>query len=213
MFYQFDRDWETDTIEGLRYYRLERPGQWVELRASQYNQIDSLITEWRVIRAGIPFESSVTNEGAYGSFYSTGSQTIATSGSAQLVTFSSTFASNLLALSGSAIQMQYAGAYSFTWTAKVQNADNVIHYADFWVKYNGTDYPNSTVRAAIPARKNASEFTIQPVTVQLLDVAVNNGDVIELYWRGDSTLLSLNYETFGGTIPNAPSIRATIHAV
>ena len=204
---------DTDDIEGSRSYRLERPGQWVELRASQYNQSDSFITEWRVIRAGIPFESSVTNEGAYGSFYSTQTQAIATSGSAQLVTFNNTFTSNLISLSGSAIELDYKGAYSFTWTAKVENADNVIHYADFWVKYNGADYPNSTVRAAIPARKNASEFTIQPVTVQLLDVAVNNGDKIELYWRGDSTLLSLQYETFGGTIPAAPSIRATIHAV
>ena len=109
--------------------------------------------------------------------------------------------------------MDYNGAYSFTYTAKVNNSDNVIHYADFWVKYNGTDYPNSGVRASIPARKNSSTPTVMPVTIQLLDVAVNNNDVIELYWRGDSTLLSIEYEDFGGSIPNAPSIRATIHAV
>ena len=205
---------DTDEIEGARSYRLERPGQIVELRASQYPQGESLVTQWRVISAGIPFESSVTNEGAYGSFYSTGSQAIVASGSEQQVTFGNTFTSNLISLSGSgAIELEYAGAYSFTWTAKVQNFDNAIHYADFWVKYNGTDYPNSTVRAAIPARKDASTPTIQPVTVQILDVAANNGDKIELYWRGDSTELSLQYQTFGGTIPAAPSIRATIHAV
>ena len=205
---------DTDDIEGARSYRLERPGQWVELRASQYPEGESLVTQWRVIKAGIPFESSVTNEGAYGSFYSTQTQTIAASGSAQLVTINNTFTSNLISLSGSgAIELDYRGTYSFTYTAKVQNADNVVHYADFWIKYNGTDYPNSSVRTAVPARKSASEFTLLPVTVQLLDVAVNNGDKIELYWRGDSTELSLQYETFGGTIPAAPSIRATIHAV
>ena len=204
----------TDLIEGRSNYVLERPGQFVELRASQFEEGEALAREWRVISAGIPFESNVTNEGAYGSFYSTGSQAISVSGSEQLVTFGNTFTSNLISLSGSgAIELEYKGAYSFTYTAKVQNFANEIQYADFWVKYNGTDYPNSTVRAAIPARKNASTPTIQPVTVQILDVAVNNGDKIELYWRGDSTELSLIYQTFGGTIPAAPSIRATIHAV
>ena len=154
------------------------------------------------------------NRDAYGSFYDTTDQSIIVASSPQAVTLNSTFASNNIALSGSStIQMEYAGTYSFIYTAKVQNADNVIHYADFWIKYNGTDYPNSTVRVSIPARKNATDFFSTPVTVQLLDTAVNNGDKIQLYWRGDSTLLSLNYETFGGTIPAAPSIRCQIHEV
>ena len=169
---------------------------------------------WRVLEAGVPDTSNGGHTGAFGSFYSTTDQPIITSGSAQLVTLNGTFASNKIALSGSgAIQMEYNGAYSFIYTAKVTNSDNAIHYADFWVKYNGVDYPNSTVRASIPARKNATTPSAMPVTVQLLDVAVSDGDVIELYWRGDSTLLSLNYDTFGGTIPAQPSIRAVIQAV
>ena len=157
---------------------------------------------------------SKINEGAYGSFYSTGSQTIAASGSAQMVTMGNTFASKFVSLSGSGtIEMDYAGAYSFSYTAKVQNAANDAQYADFWIKYNGTDYPNSTVRVTIPARKSATEFFTSPVTVQLLDVAVNDGDKIELWWRGDSTELSLQYETFGGAIPAQPSVRAVIHEV
>ena len=109
--------------------------------------------------------------------------------------------------------MDYKGAYSFIYTANVTNADNVIHYADFWIKYNGTDYPNSTVRVSVPARKNSTTPSRIPVTVQLLDVAVSDGDKIQLYWRGDSTLLSLDYETFGGAIPAQPSIRCQIHEV
>lgn len=169
---------------------------------------------WRVLEAGVPDITNGGHAGAYGSFFSTADQTIAASGSAQLVTLNSTQASNKIALSGSgAIQMDYNGAYNFTYTATVQNADNVVHYAYFWVKYNGTDYPNSTTKVSIPARKSATEFTSRPVTVNLLDVAVNDGDKIELYWRGDSTLLSLNYETYGGVWPASPSIRATIQAV
>ena len=103
--------------------------------------------------------------------------------------------------------MDYKGAYSFIYTANVTNSDNVIHYADFWIKYNGSDYPNSTVRVAVPARKSAGVPSRLPVTVQLLDVAVNDGDKIQLYWRGDSTLLSLDYESFAGVIPAQPSDR------
>ena len=169
---------------------------------------------WRVLEAGVPDTSNGGHSGAYGSFYSTQDQPIATSGSAQLVTINSTFASNKTALSGSgAIEMEYNGAYSFIYTAKVTNAANAIHYADFWIKYNGVDYPNSTVRASVPARKNATTPSSLPVTVQLLDVALNDGDVVELYWRGDSTDLSLNYDTFGGSIPAQPSVRAVIQAV
>ena len=169
---------------------------------------------WRVLEAGVPDTTNGGHSGTYGSFYSTQDQSIATSGSAQLVTLNSTQASNKIALSGSgAIEMDYNGAYHFTYTAQVTNADNVIHYAYFWVKYNGVDYPNSTSVVAVPARKNASTPTTMPVTVNLLDVAVNDGDKIELYWRGDSTLLSLDYNTYGGTIPAAPSVRATIKAV
>ena len=169
---------------------------------------------WRVLEAGVPDTSNGGQEGAYGSFYSTSSQAIAVINTPQLVEIESTFASNKVSLSGSsAIQMDYNGAYSFTYTAKVENTANAVHYADFWIKYNGTDYPNSTVRVTIPARKSASEPFTSPVTVSLLDVAVNDNDKIELYWRGDSTSLSLNYETFGGTIPAQPSVRAVIQAV
>ena len=197
-----------DSINGAfnGFYTIDSPYETLELYGVKADH-------WRILEAGTPSDSGGGHEGAYGSFYSTADQPIVTPATAQKVTMNATFASNAISNSSGTIIMDYNGAYSFTYTAKVQNADNVIHYADFWIKYNGTDYPNSTVRVAIPSRKNSSEFTLTPVTIQLLDVAVNNGDQIELYWRGDSTLLSLNYEDFGGTIPNAPSMRATIHAV
>ena len=169
---------------------------------------------WRVLEAGVPDVSNGGHSGTYGSFFSTQDQSIAASGSAQLITLNNTQASNKIALSGSgAIQMEYNGAYNFSYTATVENADNVIHYAYFWVRYNGVDYPNSTTVAAIPARKSAGVPSYMPITVNLLDFAVNDGDKVELWWTGDSTLLSLNYSSYGGTFPASPSVRAIIQAV
>ena len=108
--------------------------------------------------------------------------------------------------------MDYAGTYKLTYTAQLTNADNQYHYATFWIKYNGVDYPNSAVRVSAPPRKSASEPSATAVTVGLLDVAQNNGDQIELYWRGDSTLLSLQKVT-GVGVPDTPSIFAQINAV
>ena len=158
---------------------------------------------------------SKINEGAYGSFYSTGSQPIEASGSAQLVNIESTFTSKFTSLSGSgAIEMDYAGAYNVTYTLVVTNDDNQAHYAEFWIKYNGTDYPYSTVEVLMaPKLGGAAKISTQPVTVSLLDVAVNNGDKIELWWRSESTNVSLQYNTFGGTIPASPAVRVVIQEV
>ena len=168
---------------------------------------------WRVLEAGVPDTSNGGHTGAYGSFYSTTTQAIITSGSAQVVTFNGTLSSNKIALSGSsAIQMEYNGAYKLTYTAQLTNADNAYHYATFWIKYNGVDYPNSAVRVSAPPRKSASEPSATAVTVGLLDVAQNDFDKIELYWRGDNTNLSLQYLP-GSGVPDAPSIFAQINAV
>ena len=169
---------------------------------------------WRVLEAGVPDVSNGGHSGTYGSFFSTQDQAIVTSGSAQLITLNNTQASNKITLSGSgAIQMEYNGAYNFSYTATVTNSDNAVHYAYFWVRYNGVDYPNSTTVTTIPARKAAGNPSSKPITVNLLDVAVSDGDKIELWWQGDSTLLSLDYTSYGGSIPASPSVRAIIQAV
>ena len=201
----------TDTFDGRAGIVVDRPYQWIELRAGTENRR----TEWRVIRSGIEDTSGATNKGAYGSFYSTQNQSIAVINTPQVVTLNNTFTSNLISLSGSStIEMDYAGAYSFTYTLVVTNNSNAANFAEFWVKYNGVDYPNSTVEILLPPKfGGAAKLSTTPVTVQLLDIAVNNGDKIELYWRAESTDVKLQYKTFGGAIPASPAVRATIHAV
>jgi hypothetical protein len=188
------------------FYNLDAPYQNFEI----YGVSQSY---WRVLEAGVPDITNGGHSGAYGSFYSSASQAIVTPGTPQLVTFNGTLSSNKVALSGSgAIQMEYNGAYKLTYTAQLTNIDNAYHYATFWIKYNGVDYPNSSVRVSAPPRKSASEPSSTAVTVGLLDVAQNDFDKIELYWVGDDTDLSLEYVA-GVGIPDAPSVFAQINAV
>ena len=197
-----------DSINGQfnGWYTMDSPYEHLEI----YGIED---THWRILSAGTPEVSAGGHEGSFGSFYSTATQTIAVSGSAQLITLNQTGATNNIALSGSgAIQMDYNGSYRLSYTAQLSNLSNSYEYADFWIKYNGADYPYSGVRISAPPRKSASEPSDTPITVTLLDTALNNGDKVELYWKGTSTSLSLKAYTGAGS-PNTPSVRAQINAV
>ena len=197
-----------DSINGQfnGWYTIDSPYEHLEIYGIEDNH-------WRILSAGTPEVSAGGHEGSFGSFYSTATQTIAVSGSAQQITFNQTGATNNIALSGSgAIQLDYNGSYRLSYTAELSNLSNSYEYADFWIKYNGADYPYSGVRISAPPRKSATEPSDTPITVTLLDTALNNGDKVELYWKGTSTDLSLKAYTGLGS-PDVPSVRAQINAV
>lgn len=199
-----------DSIDGKSGVTLSSPYSWVELRAGGENGN----TEWRVIRSSDGSGGGGGSAGAYGSFYDSSTQTISTINTPQQVTFNSTFASQSIALSGSGtIEIDNQGTYALSYTAQLANAANSYEYVDFWIRYNGVDYPNSNVRISAPPRKSASEPSDTPVTVTITDTALNNGDKVELWWQGTSTDLDLFSYTGSLTEPDTPSIRASIVAV
>jgi len=116
---------------------------------------------------------------AYISCYSTQSQQLTTSGSAQPVTFTN------------------------VWTQKGVNSY-------FWVKYNGNNFPNSSTQMSLLARKNESTPSAQLMTVNIVGVAQNDNDYIELYWTGDSDTIQLNETPSDGVKPETPSVIANI---
>lgn len=155
--------------------------------------------------------SSTFVESAYISLYSSASQAIITSGSAQPITFTSQWTLKDISLvSGTQITFAKAGTYQLTFVAQVANSDNSVHDSRFWVKYNGANFPFSTKRITLPARKNASTPSAQVMTLAILGVALNDNDHIELYWTGDSTLLSLRSTPGSAVYPSTPSIVADI---
>ena len=161
-----------------------------------------------------PYLTSSFVESAYISIFSTSSQALITSGSEQVVTFTSQWASKGVTLvSGSEVHFEKAGAYEFNFVAQVENLNNETQDSWFWIKYNGSNFPNSATQMTLPARKNDSTPSAQLVTVSILGFALNDGDYVELYWTGESTDTALRETSANGPVPEIPSVIGSIKRV
>lgn len=147
----------------------------------------------------------------YGSFYSTQNQPIAMVAVPQIVTFNNTYDSSGVSIADNKIVFARAGVYQFSYVAQVFNSSNDIGHCEFWIKYNGVDYPNSATHITLPARKSSTEPSEQQMNLILTGTAQNDGDYIELYWQGSSSSLQLGYVGPGVDGPvGSPSIVANI---
>ena len=202
------------TIDGRTSYTLNSPYAWVELRASEFYQVGGEArdteTEWRVINS-----SAGIGEASYGSFFNNSQQTLGAVGVSQSVQLGQTYESSSVYTTGSKIIFDNPGTYEFQYVAQVANYSNAVQDANFWVKYNGNDYPNSNTRVTLPARKSASEPSFQLMTANFIGTATGSGDYIELYWDGSSTELGLFYTGSGATNgePATPSVIANVHSL
>ena len=150
-------------------------------------------------------------QSAYISLYSTQSQQLQTAEVAQPVTFSNIWTQKGVSLvSGSQIVMEKAGTYQFNFVAQLTNTQNAVHDSYFWIKYNGNNFPNSSTQMSLPARKNDTTPSAQLMTVNIVGVAQNDGDYIELYWTGDSDTIQLSETPGDGVKPETPSVIANI---
>lgn len=154
------------------------------------------------------------HENSYLSIFSSASQALVTSGSEQIVTFTSEWASrNVNLVDNSRITFDRAGVYEFNFVAQVTNSDNAVHSSWFWIKYNGSNFPNSTTQVTLDPRKNADTPSAQLMSISIIGVAQNDNDYIELYWTGDSTTVALTQTDATAVIPETPSIIASIKRV
>ena len=158
-----------------------------------------------------PSQTGSLVESAYLSTYSSGSQPLIASGSEQVVTFTSVWASNGITLQeGSKLVMEKAGVYQFSFVAQVTNLENAVYDSWFWIKYNGSNFPNSTTLMSLDPRKNASIPSSQLMTCNIVGVAQNDGDYIQLYWTGENLATSLSETPATTVIPETPSVIANI---
>lgn len=172
------------------------------------------ITKYTRLDDIISYASSSLVESAYISIYDTGSQNLAVSGSEQVVNFSSIWTQDSVSLEDNRkIVFSKAGTYKFNFVAQIANSDNAVHSTWFWIKYNGSNFPNSTTQITLDPRKNSSTPSAQLMTISIIGVAQNDNDYIELYWTGDSTTQSLRETPATAVIPETPSIIATIERV
>jgi hypothetical protein len=154
--------------------------------------------------------------GYYGNFFDTVDQPFVTPGTAQIVGINTDAGSVGFSRSGTGtIVIDNPGTYTMIYSIQLKNVDNAIHYADIWLKFNGSDYPDSTTRFHVPARKNASEFGYAVATVNFVGTSINPGDTVELWWHADSTQVSIEYLPVGvaPVHPATPSVIATFTQV
>lgn len=161
-----------------------------------------------------PSQTGSFQKSSYLSIYDTGSQPLLVAGSEQVVTFSSTWASDGVSLQeGSKIVMAEAGVYQFSFVAQVTNFSNQVKDSWFWIKYNGSNFPNSTTLMSLNPRKNDSIPSSQLMTCNIIGVAQNDNDYIQLYWTGEDLATSLTETPATSVVPETPSIIANIHRV
>ena len=159
-----------------------------------------------------PSQTGSFVESSYISVYSTSSQALITSGSEQAVTFTSIWAENGISLvDNTKLTMAEPGVYQFNFVAQVSNSDNAVHNSWFWIKYNGSNFPNSTTQMTLQPRKSSSEPSAQLMTMNIVGVNLVTNGYIELYWTGDqATVTSLKETPAYGPVPETPSIIADI---
>lgn len=150
--------------------------------------------------------------GNYGSFYDLTDQT--GSATAQVVAIGSTSASQGVSLSGTGqIVIATPGTYKLTYSLQLVNTDNTIHYADIWLKYNGSNYPDSNTRFFVPARKNSTEHGYAVATVDFIGTSTAANDYVELFWVTDSNLVTIETIAAYDGVPQTPGVIVNVSQI
>ena len=152
--------------------------------------------------------------GNYGAFYDTTDQTGSTT--AQVISINSTTPTpqGISRTGTGRIVIANPGTYKLTYSIQLRNSDNAIHYADIWLKYNGSNYPDSNTRFFVPARKNSSGddgYTV--ATVDFIGTSTAANDYVELYWLTDSTSVTIDTIPAYDGVPETPGVILNVSQV
>lgn len=151
--------------------------------------------------------------GYYGTFYDITTQAISVINTPQVITISNTDLSNEIILAGGQnLVLNYRAAYNMIVTLLVENNSGSPEDVVFWLKLNGTDYPNSAHFATMPARKSAGVPSQAIISFSFLGKSANSGDYVTLYWQGTSTDLALR-STKGVGYPDSNSVGVSLYSV
>lgn len=150
--------------------------------------------------------------GNYGSFFDNTTQ--AGSTTSQVVAIGQTSGSSGISLSGTGrMVIANPGTYKMTFSIQLVNYDNAIHYSDIWLKYNGSNYPDSNTRFFVPARKTTSLYGYTVAVVDFIGTSTAANDYVELYWVSDSTQVSiLTIAAYDG-VPETPGVIVNLSQV
>jgi hypothetical protein len=158
-----------------------------------------------------PAQTGSFIQSAYFSGYSSSSIALSTSGSEQVIPLTSIWTQNGISLvDNTKFTFAKAGVYKFELLTTVLNDQTSEYDAWFWVKLNGTNFPNSTVKVTIQKQKGSGEHAHELVAISILGVAQNDGDYIQIFWTGENTNLEMVTENGNGVYPSSPSVITNI---
>jgi hypothetical protein len=148
---------------------------------------------------------------AYISCYNSSSISLATSGSEQVIPFTSIWAENGISLvDNSKITFAEPGIYKLEFLTTIENDTADEQDSWFWIKLNGTNFPNSSTKVTVRKRKSNGQHTHQLVSISILGVAQTAGDYVQVYWTGEDTALGMPYEVATGVHPATPSVTLNV---
>ena len=150
-------------------------------------------------------------QSAYISCYNSSSIDLATSGSEQVIPFTSIWTENGISLvNNNRFVFAEAGVYKFELLTTLHNDQTTEYDAWFWIKYNGGNFPNSTTKVTVQKQKGSGEHAHELVAISILGVAQNPNDYIQIYWTGENTNLAMVAENGNGVYPSSPSVSLNI---
>ena len=151
-------------------------------------------------------------KGYYGVFYDTDTQAIAVINTPQKIDVDNTDQASGISVTNGTFIIANPATYRMSITVLLANDDNVQQDATFWLKFNGSDYPNSAHKVTIQGHKGPTDPSNQIVSFDFIGTSINPNDYVEIYWQGTSTNLSIVADP-ASTIPANNSINVNINQV
>lgn len=109
---------------------------------------------------------------------------------------------------GKEIRFLYNGVYRFSVLATLRSASTGLKKANFWFVLNGDPVENSACEVTLRAVDATSLVTFE------YSMRVLEGDVVEIFWTGDNTDLSLwGSDGPSSPHPGVPSARVAVQFV
>jgi len=148
------------------------------------------------------------NEGFWGSFWSSSTQTITTANQIKAVEFNNYDPSNnAVILNGtSQLQVLFAGIYNIQFSLQLLNGVGTATESTIWLRKNGTDIPDTAGDVSMHANANK----LLPAWNYVIPLDAN--DYIQLMFSADNTAVSL-LATGPSTTPVHPAIPSAIITV
>jgi hypothetical protein len=156
-----------------------------------------------------------TATGSYGSFYDTGSYTIASPTTIYSMSLSTTSITNGVYISGSdrtKIYFTNAGIYDLQFSAQFENSDTIGADVNVWIRQgNGNGIPSDVIdsdsQITVPPFKGSTDGKI--IAAWNFFVSANANDYVQLAYAG-ATTITLKTNPAGVTPPIHPLIPSLI---